>query len=180
MKDINPGSASSAPGRSAIFGGKLYFPADNGVNGKELFSSDGTEGGTVLAADIRAGSSSSFPNELTVFNGFLFFQATDGVNGIELWKSDGTQAGTTMAANINSGSSSTPNNLVVFGGKLFFVADAGGGSEVHFYDGTNSPCESSNPPAPITARHCAVFLILAASQNPIITAPLFHSDVEGH
>jgi ELWxxDGT repeat protein len=37
----------------------LFFTAFDGVNGAELWKSDGTAAGTVLVRDIRAGSSSS-------------------------------------------------------------------------------------------------------------------------
>lgn len=35
--------------------GTLYFRADNGLNGYELWKSDGTEAGTVMAKDIFFG-----------------------------------------------------------------------------------------------------------------------------
>jgi ELWxxDGT repeat protein len=67
--------------------GTLYFRADNGVNGVELWKSDGTAAGTVLVDDIRPGGVNmhSNPQELTNVSGTLFFRADDGVDGIELW-----------------------------------------------------------------------------------------------
>ncbi|MFP2899315.1 ELWxxDGT repeat protein [Corallococcus sp. 4LFB] len=43
-------------------GGRLFFVADDGVNGPELWSTDGTEGGTVLVADLRPGAQGSAPD----------------------------------------------------------------------------------------------------------------------
>ena len=80
--------------------GTLFFIADDGVNGAELWKSNGTAGGTVLVKDIRVGTSGSSLANLTNVNGTLFFSADDGVNGLELWKSDGTASGTVLVKDI--------------------------------------------------------------------------------
>ena len=54
----------------------MYFTADDGINARELWKSDGTEAGTVLVKDIAAGGGfASSPDELTAFGGQLFFTA---------------------------------------------------------------------------------------------------------
>jgi len=116
----------------------LFFTADNGVNGLELWKSDGTAAGTVLVRDIRAGSSSSNLENLTAVGSTLFFTADDGVNGKELWKSDGTAAGTVLVRDIRAGSSSSnPRNLTAVGNTLFITAfDGVNGEELWRSDGT--------------------------------------------
>jgi ELWxxDGT repeat protein len=63
----------------------LYFRANDGTNGTELWKSDGTATGTVMVKDIQPGSPSSSPSNLTVVGSKLFFSADDGANGNELW-----------------------------------------------------------------------------------------------
>ena len=65
--------------------GTLYFQANDGINGIELWKSNGTTTGTVLVADINPGTPNSGSNGMTVMNSTLFFSANDGVNGVEPW-----------------------------------------------------------------------------------------------
>ncbi len=118
--------------------GTLFFTTDVNMSGRELWKSDGTEGGTVRVKDINPGSASSSPNRLVAFNGNLFFTASDGVSGVELWKSDGTEEGTVRVKDINPGSAhSIPSSLVDVDGTLFFSASDGiSGSELWKSDGT--------------------------------------------
>jgi ELWxxDGT repeat protein len=107
LKDINPGSNSSFDSRRADFtnaGNIMYFPANNGANGMELWKTDGTAAGTVMVKDIHVGSQSSIEIGIEFFtmaNNILFFSAYNGINGRELWKSDGTTVGTVMVKDLN-------------------------------------------------------------------------------
>src|SRR5262249_28805753 len=121
-----PGSGSSYPEYLTDFNGTLFFVANDGANGKELWKSDGTEAGTVLVKDIRPGRGGSYPFNLTVIGSTLFFTANDGVNGAELWKSDGTAEGTVLVKDIRPGrGGSYPRDHTVVNGTLFFTADDG-------------------------------------------------------
>ncbi len=68
----------SSPSSFKVFDGVLYFSADDGVHGRELWSYDGTT--TQLVLDINPGQYGSEVNELTVFNGALYFAADNGYN----------------------------------------------------------------------------------------------------
>jgi len=85
VKDIFPGFYSSFPQNLTAVGNTLFFNAFDGVNGLELWKSDGTAAGRVLVADIRFGASGSYPRNLTVVDSTLYFRANDGVNNDELW-----------------------------------------------------------------------------------------------
>ncbi|MFP2899316.1 ELWxxDGT repeat protein, partial [Corallococcus sp. 4LFB] len=57
-------------------GGRLYFAADDGVHGRELWSTDGTAQGTVLVQDLEPGPVGSTPTAFAEADGWLFFSAT--------------------------------------------------------------------------------------------------------
>jgi ELWxxDGT repeat protein len=142
VRDINPGPSNSSISYMAPFDGRLYFSADDGTSGRELWSSDGTGSGTSLLADIFPGSESSFPIGMTDAFGELIFRADDGVHGTEPWASDGTAAGTAMATDVRPGAAgSSPTGLTLADGRTFFQADDGTtGNELWLYEG--APAET--------------------------------------
>lgn len=120
------------------FDGNLYFAADDGVHGTELWKTDGTEDGTELVADIFAASDSSFPTGLTIFNEELYFAASDGDSGDELWKTDGTDVGTVRVKDLWEGAESgLPRAFTIYQDELFFAAGSvEAGDEIWKTDGT--------------------------------------------
>ncbi len=48
VKDINPGIASSGVHDITVSGGKIFFSADDGIHGQEIWVSDGTDAGTFM------------------------------------------------------------------------------------------------------------------------------------
>ena len=76
-------------------GGVLFFVADDGIHGSEVWTTDGTPGGTLMLADIFPPDVDlDGPIELTDVGGTLYFNAYDDTQGWELWTSNGTPAGT--------------------------------------------------------------------------------------
>ena len=134
VADINPGGSSS-PRFLTPVGGNVYFAANDGVHGRELWSTDGTT--AHMVKNIRPGAGSSNPQGLVNVAGTLYFTATDGVHGRELWKSDGTSAGTKLVRDIAASGGSRPTELTAAGGRVYFAAyDGVHGNELWVSDGT--------------------------------------------
>ena len=91
VKDILPGSGSSYPFALTVvsdgFDGELlYFSANDGSFGYELWRSDGTEQGTIMVKDIRYGGDSGLDyTEMYAVGDILLFTADDGFTGQELY-----------------------------------------------------------------------------------------------
>src|SRR5688500_12434811 len=103
LRDIYPGAASpftfaaleGRPGRRVgVAGGTLYFSANDGVSGHELWATDGTPAGTRLVADLRPGPGASLPRHFVAAAGNVVYFTADGDAGPRLYRSDGTAAGT--------------------------------------------------------------------------------------
>ncbi len=130
VKEIGPGADAAAQpyiGELFVAGGTLYFPADDGSTGLELWKSDGTEAGTTVVADIGPGPEDGINVEtIRVVDDTMYFTADDGVTGIEYWRSDGTLAGTLPLGDINPGLADSGSCCsVAFGsasGLVFFDA----------------------------------------------------------
>ena len=94
FKDINPGSDSSFSYPSipvakpfTVSGDKMFFSADDGTNGEQIWVTDGTPEGTERLSDINPSNDSDLDN-LTVVDDKLFFTADEDATGEELWKLD--------------------------------------------------------------------------------------------
>lgn len=139
--DIMP-SGGSSPSDFVEFNGDVYFSAQDGTNGYELWKYDGVE--AQMVQDINP-TGHSFYSKMIKYGSNLYFNASDGVNGHELWKYDGTMA--VMVEDINPGaSSSSPEDFYIANGVLYFTAtSAAEGKELFKYDGTSVEVIDVNP-----------------------------------
>jgi ELWxxDGT repeat protein len=149
VKDLFPPSdawpgAGFGPGLLVNFQNHLFFAAffEDGRTG--LWTSDGTEAGTVQVKDFPAFQDTGV-RELTPLGSRLFFAAGDAAHGQELWVSDGTPDGTRLLKDIEPGAgSASPYALMPLKGSLLFfcfrpdTATSSGRTELWKSDGTEA------------------------------------------
>lgn len=143
VKDIFTGignaQITSLRTSSASFQNKFYFVANDGVNGLEVWVSDGTTGGTSMLKDINPNSASGIAYEpnFVVYNGALYFAADNGTDGQELWITDGTTGGTSMVANLSTQTNSYCI-ITTWNNKLWLTENSTGqfASDIFVSDGT--------------------------------------------
>jgi ELWxxDGT repeat protein len=83
VRDLRPGSVGSAPSNLKAVGGVVYFQANDGVSGEELWVTNGTADGTRLVADLVPGPGGAAPNPLVLAGNRLFFSAVTQETGRE-------------------------------------------------------------------------------------------------
>lgn len=155
VKDIYQGSGGSNPFTTdarateppagfgyAVVNNTLFFSATNGLNGRELWKSNGSAATTSMVKDIYRPNFSGNPRFFTKINGLVYFTAFDRFSSPflfhhdELYKTDGTLSGTGMVRDLYGLGSGLPTHLAEFDGALYFSATDGLGFELFKSDGT--------------------------------------------
>ena len=139
-----------------VYNNELYFTANDGTSGRELWKTNGTDAGTVRVKDINPGIDDAFPasglftpeTHFALVGGVLVFTASaqitvagppfGNVADQELWKTDGTEAGTTLLKDIYPlANPSFIGNFTPYDNKLVFTAyDDTNGDALWRTDGT--------------------------------------------
>lgn len=127
--DLIPGNGSGLP-RSFFPGGAsdlaigmvgnvVLFGGDDGLDGVELWRTNGSAAGTAPVRDINANPQSTTP--IVAAGGKHFFVGRSPNEGSELWVTDGTAAGTRLTKDINPGTATSDVfGLFAMGDKVFF------------------------------------------------------------
>lgn len=119
VKDIKSGSDYSYPSSLTAAGNKLFFSASDDTNKRRLWVTDGTEIGTIAFNSVEN------PSPVVKFNDKFVFSAFDNTDDAEIWISDGTPQGTQLLKNISLTGSSYPENMILVGNNIYFIASNG-------------------------------------------------------
>lgn len=76
---------NSFPNDVINYAGYLFFSADDGDHGFELWKTDGGFPGTMMLNEIYPGPGNAYPYWKIVFDSSLFFIASDSAHGQEIW-----------------------------------------------------------------------------------------------
>ncbi len=126
VKEINP-TGSALDYNAGVWtdqvslGNFMYFSANNGTNGMELWRSDGTTAGTTMVKDVYAGCYGGAIYEFAVSDTTIFFSGMDE-SGYQLWRTNGSDSSTIRLRALNPHGSGYPDNLVFMNGYVFFDA----------------------------------------------------------
>lgn len=139
LKDIHPGSESSAP-RMLTGLGSSFFALANSPQGFELWATEGSPASTRLIKRLSNAQSGRAERNTFMFKDRIFFSfptpldgAISGESGYEFWVTDGTPAGTQKLAQFPTG---TVEGFTVFRDRLFFSGGGADGQELWSSDGT--------------------------------------------
>lgn len=165
LYDIYEGYKSSNPENLFVHDSLLYFAAEDGEKGTELWVSDGTPFGTKPLKDVNPGDVSGHPGYFTAFNGKVYFLAQVGVDW-QVWETDGLSGGTQA---VQSG-----GNPVTVGASAADLALAAGDTRLFFRKGE----------ALWVREKSGAFLKIEGVKNPTDLFPvsgslLFSAETEG-
>ena len=156
-RDINLEAASSQPqGVFAELNGLLYFAADDGLHGIELYQFDLSTNQASLVSNVRPYEDGSGVNQIIAYQGKIYFNAFNGV-GVDdfLFVHDPATQTTERLSDANNDELREPGQMIEFGNQLFYSAEFPGvGRELGRYNPTDNvfelvanihPSDNSNP-----------------------------------
>lgn len=147
VKDIAPyddsvDSSYFGSRNAKAIGDILYFVADDdGVNGRELWRTDGTEAGTWMVINLNGSNNgvSDYNQYFYAAGETLYFIGRTSNGDDELWKTDGTEEGTKVVTDFGKfgGQINYWNGFAVYGDNVYFSATGETeGAELWKTDGT--------------------------------------------
>jgi len=137
LADINDKKKDSNPAAIGSVGWEMFFSADDGKTGVELWKTEPPYEYAYQVSDINPGKRNANPKPLGVMGTTLFFTANDGIHGEEVWYSEFPHYKTFLLKDIRTGSrGSTPeftsggyvgsiSNSIRSGWTIYFTANDG-------------------------------------------------------
>lgn len=138
VSNINS-ATSSIPDWLFVYDDKVYFTADDGTFGIEVWEYNGSSA-PQLDYEVNSAGTSDGSAHFCEFNGKLYFSGYEPVYGTELYEYDGINAPIRISDMNPGGANSVPREMTVFNGKMYFAGVGPGNDyEPYVYDGINPP-----------------------------------------
>lgn len=135
--DVWPGAESSEPHLVGSLDDGVLFHADDGTNGRRLWTSDGTAEGTMAITHMRFDQCAGTLHYR--FGRVMLVTADDGMGGCALYGTDGTDAGTELLSQVAPhavGTDATARFAELGGAVYYAAATTDLGVELWRSDGT--------------------------------------------
>ncbi|WP_375760761.1 HYR domain-containing protein [Corallococcus exercitus] len=119
-------------------GDVLFFPADDGFHGQEVWRTDGTPEGTRMVADVTPVQREGDASRMQAYNDWLLMGVSNEAGQTVVWRSDGTAAGTQPLSPAMGASSYSPamapfgDRLLIARGPELWMTDATAAGTVRF------------------------------------------------
>jgi ELWxxDGT repeat protein len=114
------------PFSSLIANGVIYFTADDGTHGRELWRTDGTPAGTRMVVDLTPGQPPSYISLIGAAGSRVYFCGTnDPTSAPHLWMTDGTAQGTVLVSSRVVCYDQSLLQGAVLNGVVYFVGSTG-------------------------------------------------------
>jgi len=124
----------------------LYFMANDGAHGDELWVTNGTA--VTMLGDITPGATSTNITAFSHIGSETFFSVATATFSLDIWKTDGTAAGTVVVKSFNLFGSAIVSSMLLFNNKLYFSGTDAAGAELWSTDGTTTELVSDINPGP--------------------------------
>ncbi|MBK9387995.1 MAG: hypothetical protein IPN34_24520 [Planctomycetes bacterium] len=183
VRDLFPGIGASAPlgtndRELLLLGNAVYFTADDGGEGRELWRSDGSRSGTALLRALAPGANAGVSSLAGAGTSHFYFGGVDESHGLELWVSDGTESGTTLLADAATGTAgSRLDELTVIGNAAYYNAGDGAG---WFWKSDGTPAGTQEVArlrlASNVARLSGILYFAASPESDLGDVELWRSD----
>jgi ELWxxDGT repeat protein len=178
LTDRSSMTSSFSNPTSRALGDFFYFPASDGVQGTDLWRTDGTPGGPQLFKDLSSESQYQRINSLGSDGRYLYF-SVDCYDNIlpdhyELWRTDGTPPGTLKVLDQSTGLIAVVNQRVVIS-----AVDASGTQLFHSTASGDLELFATLPAGNIISNFVAVGdQLFFTNSSRYHIAPLYRTDGE--
>jgi ELWxxDGT repeat protein len=138
--DANTSFPGSLPEDMFAMSNSLYFTAETGATGRELFVSDGTGEQTYLLKDFTPGRTGETKFQAVEHQGVTYFNAvsiftSNNFRNAGVYKTNGTRSGTQAIVSVEEGSRGEQfSKPFIFKGKIIFFSNLFGSTSLISYD----------------------------------------------